>query len=63
MYTIKQISERLKINAIRFYEKKRLIIPKREGNNYRLYDVNDISRLEMIVLYRKMILGQAFKFV
>lgn len=29
-------------------------MPKREGNNYRLYDVNEISRLEMIVLYRKM---------
>lgn len=56
MYTIKQISEKMKINAnaIRFYEKKELIKPKRSENGYRMFDIEEISRLEMIILYRKM---------
>ncbi|BCN29099.1 MerR family transcriptional regulator [Anaeromicropila herbilytica] len=56
MYTIKQVSEKLKVqaNAIRFYEKKGLLIPNRGNNNYREYSIEDISRLEMIILYRKM---------
>lgn len=37
MYTIHQLSEMLKVNsnAIRFYEKKGLIYPKRSENGYR----------------------------
>lgn len=56
MYTIKQVSEKLNIqaNAVRFYEEKGLISPERGENNYREYRVEDISRLEMIILYRKM---------
>lgn len=56
MYTIKQVSEKLKIpsNAIRFYEKKGLIMPRRAENGYRKYEMEDISRLELILLYRKM---------
>ncbi|MGN6714750.1 MerR family transcriptional regulator [Anaerocolumna jejuensis] len=56
MYTIKQVSERLKINpnALRFYEEKGLVNPCRGENGYRDYSVEDISRLEIIVLYRKM---------
>lgn len=56
MYSIKETAEKLGIeaNAIRFYEKKGLIAPKRATNNYREYAPEDISRLQMIVLYRKM---------
>ncbi|MCR1843213.1 MerR family transcriptional regulator [Murimonas intestini] len=56
MYSIKQVSEKLNIqaNAVRFYEEKGLISPGRGENNYREYSVEDISRLEMIILYRKM---------
>lgn len=56
MFTIKETASKLKItpNAIRFYEKKGLITPKRGENTYRLYTIEDISRLESIILYRKM---------
>ncbi len=56
MYTIKEISEKLKIsaNSIRFYEKKKLISPLRGKNGYRAFTAEDLSKLQMIVLYRKM---------
>lgn len=56
MYTIKQVSEKLKVpaNTIRFYEKKGLLTPQRGENDYREYGMEDISRLELILLYRKM---------
>lgn len=56
MYTIHQLSEMLKVNsnAIRFYEKKGLIYPKRSENGYRSFIDGDISRLQLILTYRKM---------
>lgn len=56
MYTIKEISEKLKIsaNSIRFYEKKKLITPLRGENGYREFTGKDLSKLQTIVLYRKM---------
>ena len=56
MLSIKELSEKLGIhpNALRFYEKKGLLTPTRMPNNYRIYSTKDLSRLEMIVLYRKM---------
>lgn len=56
MYRIKETAEKIGIepNAIRFYEKKKLITPKRSKNNYREYTPEDINRLQLIVLYRKM---------
>lgn len=56
MYSIKQVSEMIKItsNAIRFYEKKGLIKPNRNNNGYRVYSIEDISHIQMITLYRKM---------
>ncbi|MBQ7919630.1 MAG: MerR family transcriptional regulator [Lachnospiraceae bacterium] len=56
MLTIKEISEQLGItpNALRFYEKKGLLAPKRTDNNYRIYSTEDLTRLEMLLLYRKM---------
>ncbi len=56
MFSIKEISEKMGLNpnAIRFYEKKGLLTPERTESNYRRYSNEDIARLEMITLYRKM---------
>lgn len=56
MYTIKELAEKTGIipNAIRFYEKKGLLHPKRTESNYRIYEAEDMARLEQILLYRKM---------
>lgn len=45
----------LSISNIRFYEKKGLIEPGREGENqYRDYTKEDVKRLKEIIFYRKM---------
>lgn len=45
----------LSISNIRFYEKKGLIGPNREGESkYRNYTDSDLERLNLIILYRKM---------
>lgn len=45
----------LNISNIRFYERKGLLEPEREGDgNYREYSDADIFRLKCILLYRKM---------
>lgn len=45
----------LNVSNIRFYERKGLLEPKREGDgNYREYSEEDIFRLKCILLYRKM---------
>ena len=54
--TIKEVEELLGIPraSIRFYEKERLIDPKREGNGYREYDENDVATLKKIIIFRKL---------
>lgn len=37
--------------SIRYYEKKRLIHPKRTENGYRVYDESDIERVKAIQLF------------
>lgn len=56
MYSIKEVSKIVNINAnaIRFYEKKKLIHPERGENDYRYFKAEDIAKLQMIILYRKM---------
>ena len=45
----------LSISNIRFYEKKGLLRPERkEESGYREYTAEDVNRLKMILLYRKM---------
>ena len=45
----------LSISNIRFYEKKGLLRPERkEESGYRDYTAEDVNRLKMILLYRKM---------
>lgn len=54
---ISEAAERtgLSISNIRFYEKKGLLEPEREKESrYRDYNGDDIRRLNLIVLYRKM---------
>lgn len=55
VYTIKEAARILGIseNALRFYEKKGLLQPKRLENGYRQYDVLELSKAQMIALYRK----------
>lgn len=56
MFSIKEIAEKIGVNpnTIRFYEKRGLLTPERSEANYRKYSNEDIARLEMIMLYRKM---------
>ncbi|HEX3075421.1 MAG TPA: MerR family transcriptional regulator [Lachnospiraceae bacterium] len=56
MYTIKETAKKLSINQnlLRFYERKELISPVRENNGYRYYSENDIGRIQLILMYRKM---------
>lgn len=56
MLSIKEIAEKMGVNpnAVRFYEKKGLLTPERTKTNYRLYSNEDMAKLEMIMLYRKM---------
>lgn len=54
--TIKEVEEMLGIprGTIRFYEKERLIEPKREENGYREYSEKDAATLKKVVLFRKL---------
>ena len=44
----------LKRSQIFYYEREGLITPRREGNNYREYDEDDLRRLKAIVVLRKL---------
>lgn len=44
----------IKTNKLRFYEKKGLLSPRRDLNGYRVYDENDLLRLQMILTYRTL---------
>ena len=54
--TIKEAEELLKIPraTIRYYEKEKLIDPKREENGYREYDDKDIATLKKVIIFRKL---------
>lgn len=41
-------------NALRFYEKKGALAPHRDENGYRLYTMDDVARIQIILLYRRM---------
>ncbi|MDC7233058.1 MAG: MerR family transcriptional regulator [Spirochaetales bacterium] len=46
---------RISADTLRFYDKKGILSPsERRGNNYRLYNYQDISRLTAVLLLRKM---------
>ena len=54
--TIKEVEQELGIPraSIRFYEKERLIEPKREENGYREYDEKDVATLRKVIIFRKI---------
>lgn len=54
--TIKEVEQELGIPraSIRFYEKERLIEPKREENGYREYDERDVATLRKVIIFRKL---------
>ena len=56
MFKINEAADMLHVNpnALRFYEKKGIIAPHRDENNYRMYTMDDIARIQMILLYRRM---------
>ncbi|MEB3429484.1 MerR family transcriptional regulator [Citroniella saccharovorans] len=55
-YTIGEISNlyNLSPDALRHYEKKGLLNPKRKENGYRFYDLNDIWKLNIIKDMKKL---------
>ena len=56
MFKINQVAEEFNVNpnVLRFYEKKKLLTPKRNDNGYRMYSIEDMLQFQMILLYRKM---------
>ena len=59
--TIKQLEQELEIPraTIRFYEKERLIAPKRSDNSYREYSDEDVAVLKKVIILRKIGLSVA----
>ncbi len=55
-YSIGEVSDRLGISrdALRFYEKKGIIQPKKEKNGYRTYTYDDLYKLSSIIFYRRL---------
>lgn len=56
MYKINEVAKQfsIKTNVLRFYEKKGLIQPGRNENEYRLYSIEDIAKVQTILLLRNM---------
>jgi len=56
-YSIKEVAKQFNIttNKLRFYENKGLVKPYRDTeNNYRYYTVEDVSKIQTILLYRSL---------
>ena len=49
----------LTVKALRLYEKRGLINPRRTGKNWRLYGVEDIARLNEILALKRLGLSLA----
>lgn len=54
--TTKAICKKLNVSqkALRLYEDLEIIVPKRDKNNYRNYDENDVLKLRQIILLKEM---------
>jgi DNA-binding transcriptional MerR regulator len=50
---------RVTVKALRHYEKRGLLKPKRARNGWRVYDRTDLSRLERILAFKAMGFGLA----
>ncbi|PIP37606.1 MAG: MerR family transcriptional regulator [Desulfobacterales bacterium CG23_combo_of_CG06-09_8_20_14_all_51_8] len=55
-FTISELADELDIStrAIRFYEEKGLILPKRTQGNHRVYDKKDRTRLKLILRGKRL---------
>ncbi len=55
-YSISDLADELDIStrAIRFYEEKGLILPKRTQGNHRIYDKRDRARLKLILRGKRL---------
>ncbi|MCZ1269333.1 MerR family transcriptional regulator, partial [Paenibacillus tundrae] len=49
-YKINEISKLygIGVDALRYYEKLGLLVPRRDGNGYRLYSLQDMYKLNII---------------
>ncbi len=56
LYTISELADELDIStrAIRFYEEKGLILPKRTKGNHRVYDKRNRARLKLILRGKRL---------
>jgi len=56
MFTISELADELDIStrAIRFYEERGLILPKRTKGNHRVYDKRDRTRLKLILRGKRL---------
>ena len=56
LFTISELADELDIStrAIRFYEEKSLILPKRTKGNHRVYDKRDRARLKLILRGKRL---------
>ena len=56
LFTISELADELDIStrAIRFYEEKGLILPKRTKGNHRVYDKRDRARLKLILRGKRL---------
>jgi DNA-binding transcriptional MerR regulator len=56
LFTISDLADELDIStrAIRFYEEKGLILPKRTKGNHRVYDKRDRARLKLILRGKRL---------
>ena len=56
MFTISELADELDIStrAIRFYEEKGLILPKRTKGNHRIYDKRNRARLKLILRGKRL---------
>lgn len=54
--TIKEVEKELNVPraTVRFYEKEKLIFPKRGSNGYRDYSKDDVAKLKKIITLRKL---------
>jgi len=56
LFTISELADELDIStrAIRFYEERGLILPKRTKGNHRVYDKRDRTRLKLILRGKRL---------
>ena len=56
MFSISELADELDIStrAIRFYEERGLILPKRTKGNHRVYDKRDRTRLKLILRGKRL---------